>query len=146
MSLFPFNDLGTKSLREHFLGIKFSSCLKISYHCLLHRKKRLFVSQRRYDLSISHTHSLKNFWHTMLPRHSPLPSNLDHDSMVSHVSTLNDIPRQYHIQVISPPSSCCLFSNSDIKEVVWVMKCSKATDEEEFQAEFFKHDLHAFVS
>jgi hypothetical protein len=32
---------------------------------------------------------------------------------------------------------------SDIQEVVWEMSTNKAADEEGFQAEFFKHGLHA---
>jgi hypothetical protein len=120
--------------------------LKVSYHRLLRRKKRLFISQRRYDLSISLTHSPKNFWHTILPHRSPLPSDLDPGSMFSHISTLYDIPIQAQIQVTSPPSSCYLFSDKDIREVVWVMNNSKAADEEGFQAEFFKHGLRALVS
>jgi hypothetical protein len=67
-------------------------------------------------------------------------------SMFSHISTLYDIPGQAHIQVTSPPSSCFLFSDRDIREAIWVMNNSKATDEEGFQAEFFKHGLRALVS
>jgi hypothetical protein len=66
--------------------------------------------------------------------------------MFSHISTLYDIPGQPQIQVTSPPSSCFLFSDSDIREVVWVMSNNKAADEEGFQAEFFKHGLRALVS
>jgi hypothetical protein len=77
-----------------------------------------------------------------LPSHPTLTPG----SLFSHISTLYDIPRQPQIQVTSPPSSCFLFSDSDIKEVVWVMSSSKANNEEGFQAKFFKHSLRALVS
>jgi hypothetical protein len=99
--------------------------LKVLYCRLLRRKKNLFISQRRYDLSISLTHSPKNLWRTILPCRSPLPSDLDLDSMFSHISTLYDIPGQAQIQVTSPPSSCYLFSNKDIKEAILVMNSSR---------------------
>jgi hypothetical protein len=66
--------------------------------------------------------------------------------MFSHISTLYDIPGQAQIQVTSPPSSCYLFSDRDIREAIWVMNNNKAADEEGFQAEFFKHGLRALVS
>jgi hypothetical protein len=53
--------------------------------------------------------------------------------MFSHISTLRDIPRKAQIHVTSPPSSCFLFSDRDIREVVWVMNNSKVADEEGFQ-------------
>jgi hypothetical protein len=54
--------------------------------------------------------------------------------MFSHTSTLYDILGQTQIQVTSPPSSCFLFSNKDIREAIWVMNNNKAADEEGFQA------------
>jgi hypothetical protein len=66
--------------------------------------------------------------------------------MFSNISTLYDIPGQAHIQVTSSASSCFLFSDSDIKEAIWVMNNYKATYEEGFQEEFFKHGLRDFVS
>jgi hypothetical protein len=61
------------------------------------------------------------------------------------MSTLYDILGQAHIQVTSPPSSCFLFLDRDIKEAIWVMNNNKAIAEEDFQAEFFKHSLYALV-
>jgi hypothetical protein len=47
------------------------------------------------------------------------------------------------IQVTSPPL-LAIYSHIEIsREAIWVMSTSKATDEEGFQAEFFKHGLHA---
>jgi hypothetical protein len=88
----------------------------------------------------------KHSWHTILPHHSPLPSDLKPGSLFSYMSTLYDIPRQAQIQVTSPPSSCFLFLDNDNNEIIWVMSNSKATKKEGFQANFFKHDLYALVS
>ena len=66
--------------------------------------------------------------------------------MFSHTSNLYDIPGKAQIHVTSPPSSCDLFSDRDIREAIWAMNSSNAADEEGYQAEFFKHDLRALVS
>jgi hypothetical protein len=66
--------------------------------------------------------------------------------MFSHISTLYDILGQAQIQVTSPPSSCLLFLERDIREVVWVMNNNKETNEEGFQVELFKNDLRSLVS
>jgi hypothetical protein len=66
--------------------------------------------------------------------------------MFPHISTLYDVPGQAQIQVTSPPSSCFLISNGDIKEAIWVMNNNKAADEEGFQAKLFEHSLCALVS
>jgi hypothetical protein len=124
----------------------FYSDLKASYRRLLRHKKRLFVSHRRRELSALLAHSPKQFWHTILPRCSPLPPDLDPTSMFSHTSNLYDIPGQAQIHVTSPPSSCYLFSDRDIREAIWVMNNNKAADEEGYQAEFFKHGFCALVS
>jgi len=52
--------------------------------------------------------------------------------MFSHISTFYEIPGQAQIQVTSPPSSCFLFLDRDIREVVWVMNNNKETYEEFF--------------
>ena len=95
--------------------------LKASSHCLLRCKKQLFVSHRRRELFAFLAHSPKQLWHTILPRFSPLPPNLDPTSMFSHTSNLYDILGKAQIHVASPPSSCYLFSNIDIREVILVM-------------------------
>lgn len=119
---------------------------KASYHRLLRRKKQLFVSHRRRELSALLAHSPKQFWHTILPQHSPLPSDLDPTSMFSHTSNLCDILEQGQVHVTSPPHSCYLFSDKDIREAIWVMNSSEAANEEGYQAEFFKHNFCALVS
>lgn len=48
--------------------------------------------------------------------------------------------------ILPLPPSCYLFSFQDIREAVWEMNTSKVVDEEGFQAEFFKHDLHTLDS
>lgn len=120
--------------------------LEASYRRLLRHKKRLFVSHRRRELSSLLAHSPKQLWHTILPRRSPLPSDLDPTSMFSHTSNLYIIPRQGQIHVTSPPSSCYLFSNRDIREAIWVMNNSKEANEEGYQEVFFKHGFHALFS
>jgi hypothetical protein len=65
--------------------------------------------------------------------------------MFAHTSTLYDVPEQSLIQITSAPSSCYLFSCRAIQEVVWAMISNKATDEEGFQAKFFKHGLEEGV-
>ena len=118
----------------------------MSYRCLLRRKKRQFVSQRRRELSTLLAHSPKHLWRTILSRHSPLSSKLEPASMFSHTSNLYDIPGQAKIHVASPPSSCHLFTNSDVTEAIQAMNNSKSADEEGYQAKFFKHCLCALVS
>ena len=66
--------------------------------------------------------------------------------MFSHTSTLYNIPRQPQFRVTSPPSSCHLFLDKEIKEAIWVLNNNEVADEKGFQAKFFKHGLHALVS
>jgi len=78
-----------------------------------------------------------------LPLLLPSPATSRSRFHVLSSSTIYDVLEQASIQVTSPPLSCYLFSYQDTQEVVWEMRTNKVTDEEGFQAELFKHDLHA---
>ena len=144
-------DTECKSLHQEFRhafrhSLPTYPTIRLVYRRLLRHKKRQFISQRRRELSTLLAHSPKQFWGTILPQRSPPPTDLDTISMFSHTSNLYDILGQPHIQVTSPPSSCHLFFDRDIREAIWTMNNSKAADKEGYQAEFFKHGLHPLVS
>jgi hypothetical protein len=65
---------------------------------------------------------------------------------LSFFSISTSSPGKPQIRVTSPPSSCFVFSDSDISKVIWVMNSSKAANKEGFQVEFFKHGLRALAS
>lgn len=81
------------------------------------------------------------FWHTLFRHHSNLPLDLDPQSMFTHTTSLQDVPKQPLSWSPSPQSSCHMFWDSDIQHVIWDMNTSRSTDEEGFQAKFLKHGI-----